>query len=124
VDLLSIQGTQISVSGATVYYAGVAIGTFVGGNGAPLRVNFLSNPAAVTVSAVQALVRSLTYRNSSQNFTPTTPRTLRITIEDGHGGCGVAMKYLTVVPVNDPPTLSTIAVLPGGFKNTTLHNHV
>src|SRR5438552_3390257 len=123
VDLLSIQNQgsgsgQISVAGPTVSYGSLTIGTFNGGNGTPLRVNFISDPAAVTGAAGQAWVRNLTYRNASEDCSPTTPRPLRLTIEDGHGGYGSAMKYLTVIPVNDAPTLSAIAVLSGGLKNT------
>jgi RHS repeat-associated protein len=123
VDLLGIQnqGTgpgQIGISGSTVSYGGITIGTFSGGSGAPLRVNLVGNPAVVTLAAVQAMARNLTYRNTSQNFSPTTPRPLRISIEDGRGGYGAAIKNLTIVSVNDAPTLSSITVLPGGLKNT------
>ena len=59
VDLLSIQNQgsgsgQISVAGPTVSYGSLTIGTFNGGNGTPLRVNFISDPAAVTLAAVGA----------------------------------------------------------------------
>src|SRR5438552_1503986 len=97
VDLLNIQNQgngagQIGVTGSTLSYGSSTIGTFTSGSGAPLRINFVSNPTAVTLDAVQALVRNLTYRNTSQNFSPTTPRPLRIAIEDGYGGYGAAIK--------------------------------
>src|SRR5439155_8314684 len=97
---------------------GATICTVSGGTGAPLRVNFVNNRAAVTLSAVQALLRNLTFRNTSQNFSPTTPRPLQIAIEDGAGGFGTAIKSLIIIPVNDAPTLTSITVLPGGLKNT------
>jgi RHS repeat-associated protein len=111
--------TQISLSGSTVLYEGAAIGTFTGGaSGSPLRVTFSAPPANVSVAAVQGLIRHLRYWNTSQNFSPTTPRPLRITLYDGHGGWANAFKSLTVIPVPDAPTLTSITVLSGAKKNT------
>ena len=88
-DVLSItdQGTgagQIGLSGTTVLYGGVAIGALGGGiNGAPLGVYFYGG--AATPAAVQALLRAITFHNTSENpYTRT--RTIRFTLTDGDGG--------------------------------------
>jgi hypothetical protein len=86
-DQLSVrhQGSgagQIGVSGATVSYGGVAIGTISGGsNGSNLSVSFNAN---ASVAAVEALVQNLAYANDSQS--PAVSRTVALRISDGDGG--------------------------------------
>lgn len=108
-DLLSIrnQGSgagQIGVSGSTVTYGGVAIGTFTGGSGSTdltITLNASSNAAAVS-----ALLRNLTYDNSSANPSVLT-RTLSVGVNDGDSAA-VTSSTLTVSvsAVNDAPTLT------------------
>jgi len=74
---------QIGVSGATVSYGGVAIGTISGGtNGANLRIDFTST--AATVAAVEALIERLGYANTDSS--PNASRTLGLRVSDGDGG--------------------------------------
>ena len=87
-DVLSIrnQGTgtgEIGVSGSTVSYEGVDIGTFSVGTG-PIRLDIDLN-ASATPEAVQALARNITYENISATPT-TTPRQVGFALRDGDGG--------------------------------------
>jgi hypothetical protein len=86
---------QIGVSGSSVRFGGVLIGTFIGGTSGtvPLVVtlNGSSTPAAVT-----ALLRSLTYK-----FAGTSParvvKTVRVSLSDGDGGTSSSVaKLLTL----------------------------
>ncbi|MBM4075898.1 MAG: hypothetical protein FJ267_09665 [Planctomycetes bacterium] len=87
-DILEIQNQgvgvgQIGVSGSNITFGGIVIGTFTGGNGAtPLVVTLNAN---ATPAATQALLRNITFRNTSA--TPSTnPRTAKVTLTDGDGG--------------------------------------
>ncbi len=89
-DTVSVtSGTKISLSGATVFWdadgvgagAAVSIGDLAGGVGGTLTITF--NGAATAV-AVDALVESLNYANSSN--APTYLRGLTITVIDAGGG--------------------------------------
>ncbi|MCZ8276832.1 MAG: FG-GAP-like repeat-containing protein [Acetobacteraceae bacterium] len=84
-DRVSIlhQGTgagQIGVSGSTISYGGVAIGTASGGEGNAFTVTFNS---AVTGAAVDALIQRLAYANVSD--TPTATRILTLDLLDAGG---------------------------------------
>jgi large repetitive protein len=83
---------QIGVSGNTVSYGGVAIGTISGGtNGANLRIDFTSD--AATIEAVQALIERLGYANTDSS--PNASRTLGLRVSDGDGGSS-APNVLTI----------------------------
>jgi hypothetical protein len=93
-DRLTIiaQGTrpgEIGVSGTTITYGGVSIGSWAGGMGMrPLTVTFNS---AATVPAVQALLRSVAYASTATNPTgggATTTRSIRTTLSDGSAALG------------------------------------
>ncbi|MCA3586156.1 MAG: VCBS repeat-containing protein, partial [Methylocystis sp.] len=71
---------QIGVSGSSISYGGVAIGTASGGEGSAFTVTFNS---AVTGAAVDALIQRLAYANVSD--TPTATRTLTLDVVDGSG---------------------------------------
>ena len=84
-DRVSIlhQGTgagAIGVSGTTISYGGVAIGTASGGEGSAFTVIFNS---AVTGAAVDALIQRLAYGNVSD--APTATRTLTLDVVDAGG---------------------------------------
>jgi trimeric autotransporter adhesin len=102
------QGTgagQIGLSGGDVTYGGTVIGTTAGfGNGStPLVVSFNGN---ATTAAVQALLRNVTYRDTSDN-PGTATRTIELTVSDGSGGTSVpAVVGIAVVAVNDAPVLT------------------
>ncbi|XEG75678.1 DUF4347 domain-containing protein [Pseudomonas sp. abacavir_1] len=121
-DLLGIldQGTgtgQIGVSGNSVTYGGVVIGTFAGGSGSDdLVVTFTS--ANATAQAVQALIHAITYRNSNLNDPSTATRTLSLTVNDGDGATSSAANLtLNVVGVNDPPSLTATGSAPTYVEN-------
>ena len=71
---------QLGVSGATLSYGGVAIGTIAGGVGNAFTINF---NAASTNAAVEAVVEHLTYSNVSD--TPTAARQLVLNLVDESG---------------------------------------
>lgn len=111
-DRLAIrnQGTlagQVGFTGNTVTFGGLAVGTFTGGQGtAPLVITFGPNNA--TLTAVQAVLRNLTYANVSA--TPDTrPRFLGFTFTDSTGKAGeqkVKRVTSTPTPLNDAPVLT------------------
>ena len=100
------QGTgagQIGLDGAVVLYGGQSIGTFTGGVGAGTLVVTLN--ASATPQAVQALLRSITFRNISDNPKDLV-RTLRVSVTDGDGGASSQVtKSIQVTPVNDAPVI-------------------
>jgi hypothetical protein len=97
-DRLEIRNTgtgsgQIGVSGHTVTYGGIAVGTFTGGQGTtPLFVAFTT---AMNRAAAEALVRSVTFRNVSSN--PSLgPRTASVVLVDGNNLASSAAKAIWV----------------------------
>jgi hypothetical protein len=85
-DRLAIRGQgtavgQIGLAGQEVTYGGVSIGSFTGGETIPLVVTFNEN---ATPSAVEALVRSVTFANVSRE-PATNHRYLRLTLIDDTG---------------------------------------
>lgn len=95
----------ITVSGASILYNGLVIGTFTGGsNGNPLVVSFTSNANPTTVSA---LVQNVAYRNSNTVDPTTTQRSVSISMDDGAGGnSAMSVVTLNVLPVNDAPSFT------------------
>ncbi|WP_289132287.1 Ig-like domain-containing protein [Pseudomonas sp. BCRC 81390] len=118
-DVLGLrnQGTgagQIGVSGSTVSYGGVTIGSVTGGSGgANLVVTFNANANA---AAVQALVRNLTYENSNAgNAIGQASRTLSITLNDGDGGTSAAAAVQVAIQETIAPT-ATISISDTALK--------
>lgn len=105
------QGTAaglIGLSGSTVSFGGVAIGTVTSGLTGGTLVIALN--ASATPTAVQALVRNITFRTLGDNPVA-TPRTLVFSLNDGDGNASASASVtIAVTPVNDVPTIS----LPGG----------
>ena len=112
-DVLSIrnQGAgagQIGVSGSTVTYGGVTIGTFIGGSGGSNLVITLNSSATPTV--VTALVKNLTYENTDSAAPTTGARTVRVVLTDGDGGTSANYDTtVTVSGVNDAPTITNLS---------------
>jgi len=110
-DQLSIRnegigGGQIGVSGNQITFGGVLIGTFAGGNAAtPLVVTF---NAAATQSAVQAVMRNVTYEHSAPML-GLPARTVQFVVVDD---CGSA---------SNPATTNVVfgGVPPGGGGGRT-----
>ena len=121
-DVLAIQnqGTgvgQIGVSGSTITYQGVTIGTFTGGTGGTDLVITLNANANAT--AVSALVQNITYENTDPDNLTTGSRTVRYVLTDGDGG--TSTNYDTTVTVsgqNDAPILTTNLPLPVPEEST------
>jgi Ca2+-binding RTX toxin-like protein len=80
------------------------IGTFSGGIGTQdLVINFTSK---ATPAAVQAVLRSVSYANISDNPT-TTARTVSFVLTDGDGGTSaVVSKTINLTAVNDAPVIT------------------
>ncbi|MEW5835207.1 MAG: DUF4347 domain-containing protein, partial [Pseudomonadota bacterium] len=120
-DVLGIQnqgaGTgQIGISGSNVTYGGTTIGTFTGGTGTSDLVISLNSSA--TPTATTALVRALTYRDSNSTDPSTATRTISVTVNDGSGGTSTASNVsVSVIGVNDPPTLSATGSTPTYTEN-------
>ena len=116
-DQLAIRSTgqnpgQINVVNGAVRFGTTQIGSVSGGsNGNALIINFNAN---ATPAAVQALVRSITFRANS--ISPiVTPRVASFQLLDGDGGSsGIVTKSITVTQLNDAPvlTLSTVIIPP------------
>ncbi|GJE69432.1 hypothetical protein CHKEEEPN_0960 [Methylorubrum podarium] len=102
-------GTQV---GSGVSVDGVVVGTIAktGSGGDPLAVNLDSD---ATPARVQALLRSLVYRNTNAADPGTAPRSVAVTVGDGVGGTSTAATVtVTVAAVNDPPVLSATPANP------------
>jgi hypothetical protein len=100
---------SISVTGNTVRYnpggGPVTIGTVSGGTDGvtPLVVTLNANADA---TAVNALLRSITYDNVSQDPS-TAPRSVRFVLTDGDGGTSNAeTETINVAPTNNGPDLT------------------
>jgi hypothetical protein len=87
-DILGVRhvGTdagQIGISGMDVSFAGIVFGQLTGGsNGTDLIITL---NAQATPEPVAALIRNLTYQNTSSNPV-TTQRIVELTLKDGDGG--------------------------------------
>lgn len=109
---------QIAISGASIMYNGLVIGTFTGGsNGNPLAITFTANANATTVAA---LVQNLAYRNANTVEPSTASRSVSISMDDGAGGSSaVSVVALTVQSVNDAPVVNVTATNPTYTENTS-----
>jgi CSLREA domain-containing protein len=110
---------QIGVSGATVSFGGVAIGSVSGGSGGADLVVALNGNA--TPAAVQALVRNVGYRNTDLDAPTPGARSVRFVVADGDGGASAAaVATITVGAVNDAPTASIAAASYAATENVPL----
>jgi ELWxxDGT repeat protein len=106
---------QIGVSGRTIRYGGVVIGSYRAGVPTSRLIIDLNANASTTI--VQTLLRNIGYRNDSDNPS-TKSRRVTVTLTDGSGGISSPVsKTINVVAVNDAPRL----VLGGqvSYKNNT-----
>ncbi|MCB1926311.1 MAG: DUF4347 domain-containing protein, partial [Gammaproteobacteria bacterium] len=116
------QGTgagQIGVSGNTITYGGVVIGTYTGpttGDTA-LVVTFNAN---ATAAAVEATLKNVTYENTSQDPNETT-RTLEVYVTDGDGGTSATVSgQVSVSGVNDAPVITSSATVNAAENQTAV----
>lgn len=99
---------QIGFSGTTIKYGGVKIGTLSGGT----TNRTITLTAAATPAAVQALLRSITFRTISTSA-PLATRTVQFQLTDGDGGTsGIASKLINVVKRNRSPVLTGTSTIP------------
>ena len=95
----------VDVSGSNLTYRGTTVATFTGGSGATdLVITFNVN---TTASAVQTVLRNITYRSVSSNPS-TQPRTVQITLTDGTG----QTSNLPTKTINVVATIPTPASVP------------
>ncbi|WP_322896208.1 MULTISPECIES: VCBS repeat-containing protein [unclassified Yoonia] len=97
---------------AIVTFAGSAIGTLARATG----TTTITLNATATPAAVEALVESLTYRNTSD--TPAASRDLVITIADSDLATAAAPITVSVTAENDPPALINLAATTIFNENT------
>lgn len=97
--------SNVTVSGGSVFYGGVEIGTFTGGSGgSDLLVTFNTNADA---TAVSALLRNVTYFNNESDEPTEGARVVDLVMTDGDGGQSDTVQVtVNVVASNDAPTLS------------------
>ncbi|AUW42688.1 Ig-like domain-containing protein [Rhizobium leguminosarum] len=95
---------QISLSGSSVLYQGVIIGSFAGGTGGADLVISFSN-ANANLDAVQALLKDIYFSNPLDNFS-TIDRTFTYVLTDGFGDQSSVAVTVDMVGVNDPPVLT------------------
>ena len=100
---------QINLSGNSVRFGTITIGTYSGGfiNSSPLVIQFNSNATPV---AVQALLRQITFANIDGENPYTDTRTIRFVINDGSGG------------VSAPATRTIPFLIPNGGAEIDLSN--
>ena len=103
---------QIGVSGSTISYGGVVIGTIDatedGANGAALKISLNANASAAAVNALLAAIRL------STNDQPAASRTFSVTLNDGDAISAAATTVVDITAQNDAPTLTTTSVTGGG----------
>jgi len=108
-DRLAITNNgAISTSGSNVRYSGITFGTFAGGTdgSTPLVITF--NVSAFE-NRVEALMRSITYQNVSENPTEDA-RTIRFVLTNqGGGASNAATRDANITAVNNTPTLDSIS---------------
>jgi peroxiredoxin len=86
---------QIGVSGSSVRFGGVLIGTFVGGTSGTVPLVVTLNSSA-TPAAVTALLRSLTYKFAGTSSARVV-KTVSVSLTDGDGGTSSSVaKLLTL----------------------------
>ena len=121
-DRLSIVGEgtgagKIDTTGNVVTYGGTNIGYYTGGytDNSAIVITFTNSSA--TVAAVQELIMRIGFLNILDNF-GTHTRYGNFVVTDGDGGTNATGKFVYCNPVNDAPTLTTVATLNGALVNT------
>ena len=94
---------QIGILGNRIFFGGLNIGLFGGGIGLTgLSVQLNAN---ATLSATQALLRSIHFRNLS-NSPSTSPKTIQLRLFDGDGGVSNSLtRSISISPTNDVPVI-------------------
>ena len=105
---------QIGVSGTTVRFGGVSIGTFTGTTSFLITLNANATPAAV-----QALLRNITFTSLSENPSVLN-RTVKVMLTDGDGGTSnLPTKIVSVAARKDAPE-TTLTFVDHAFSMSLL----
>ena len=72
-----------------------------------------------TVANYQAALRSVAYENLSSN-PQVTPKTVTFSVSDGDVDSNVQSRDISIVAINNAPTVASIEVLPASFTENTL----
>lgn len=112
--------SQINLDGKEIYYGSDKIASFSGGIGTEnLVINLNTN---ATLEATQALLRNITYTNTSQNPS-TTNGTVEFILNDDSGGISTAVtKTIQVASTNDAPLVGKTTILYDGALGTLPQN--
>ncbi|PWR04450.1 hypothetical protein DKT77_00335, partial [Meridianimarinicoccus roseus] len=119
-SLISISG--VSLSGTSVLVDGTPVGTITsdGVDGAPLQITFLG---AADADAVKAVLRAVSYANTSND--PEQVREIAIQLTDGDGGVVRQTMTLSIAPETDGATPVGDEVLTNSFTiDNQLDSHV
>jgi VCBS repeat-containing protein len=119
-DALTVLGGSngITVDAGQVYYNGASIGSY-SWDAATHTLSMTFGPAGITADAVQALLRSVAYSNSSER-PDTSPRTVTFDFTDPDGYVSSRSLVTVVVEsINDAPVISQ-----SGNLNRTVQNSV
>ncbi|RYD68215.1 MAG: hypothetical protein EOP58_01175, partial [Sphingomonadales bacterium] len=99
---------QIGVSGSSVTWGGVTIGTIVADAGAPLAIAL---NAAATPAAVQALLRAITYQDASG--APNIFYNFAVQLIEADGVSAAALTTVRIEQVDDPLVFDANGDAPG-----------
>ena len=103
-----VGANKVGVIAEAVTFRGLVIGTFLGGTSVSEPFEILFN-ATANQAAVQALVRSLTFKNVS-DAPSTLVRTVALHLTDGDGGSSVTVtKSINITSVNDAPVVTNFS---------------
>ncbi|WP_374590204.1 DUF4347 domain-containing protein [Aquabacterium sp.] len=110
-DNSTLQGATVQITGNYVSSEDVlAFTNALGITGSwNASTGTLTLSGVALVSSYQTALRSITYTNTSDNPSAAV-RTVSVSVTDGQLGSGVATKTITVLPVNDAPTISAPSV--------------
>lgn len=107
---------QIGLDGRIINFGGIQIGTFMGGISHESLV--ISLNSAATPTAVEALLRNLTYDSVSHTLPASGSRTIAIILNDGTGEISSPVtKTVNVTGVNDAPFIGNRLTLYNGATN-------
>ncbi len=107
VDDVQLESAVISIIGN--YLASEDLLAFTDQNGITGSIvdEVLTLTGTASLADYQVALRSITYENSNTVNPNTNTRTVRFVINDGDGDSGPFQRDITIVPENDPPSVTT-----------------
>ncbi len=116
-DRFGINFTGGSRDGRLLKYSNLTIGSFTGGrSGEPLVVSFNAN---ATLTAVQGVVRGLTYNQFSEKLPANSSVTAELTFKTPTGTSSTFTRQIDLVGQGDAPTIGTTSTLYDPTLGTT-----